>query len=50
MYTNNTPVIFYLFNLPKYTKEKANLQISLNKKKKKEKHKGIWRSKRESVY
>ena len=26
---------FYLFNLPKYTKEKTNLQISLNKKKKK---------------
>jgi len=26
---------FYLFNLPKYTKEKTNLQIIFNKKKKK---------------
>ena len=31
----NISNIIYLFNLPKYTKEKTNLQISLNKKKKK---------------
>ena len=48
MYTNNTPVIFYLFNLPKYTKEKTNLQISLNKKKKKKNTKEFGEAKKKA--
>ena len=39
---------FYLFNLPKYTKEKTNLQISLNKKKKKKNTKEFGEAKKKA--